>query len=120
MERSEQIKSIIKGYSALANLPDADSYLEVAVKHIKSLFEEEGGSKEQRRQKFIETVRPFVLSGELSKQDANDFSNYWLEISNKGRLFRFEKEKAWDINRRLSTWMKNKQKFSVVNMLKRK
>ena len=36
-----------------------------------------------------------------------NFSEYWCEKSPKGKLMRFEKEKVFDVSRRLGTWSKN-------------
>lgn len=118
MEKDSQIKSIIRGYSALSNLPDADSYLEVTVKHIKSLFEEEEvKSLEERKSEFIELLRPYIAT--YGKDMLNSFGEYWLEISPKGKKFRFEKEVTFDVTRRLNVWSKNNKKFSIANMLRK-
>jgi hypothetical protein len=40
-----------------------------------------------------------------------DFFDYWTEASPGARKMRFEKEKAFDVSRRLKTWLKNESKF---------
>ena len=97
-----------------------DMSLKSIIEEIKNLFGySEDKSLEERKEQFIATVRPYVDSGQLSKDTANSFCNYWLEIGNRGRKFRFEKEKSWSLERRLDTWLKNEKKFSVVNMLRK-
>lgn len=40
-----------------------------------------------------------------------DFFEYWTEASPRARKMRFEKEKAFDVSRRLKTWVRNQQRF---------
>lgn len=42
-----------------------------------------------------------------------EFYEYWTESSPKARKMRWEKEKAFDIDRRLRTWVKRAQQFKV-------
>lgn len=97
------------GYVSLKEASDRVEELFNTVPEAKSL--------EERKREFIESVRPFV--GEIGKGTANEFCSYWLQKSERGRKYKFEKEKTWDIKLRLKTWMRNKEKFSIVNMLKR-
>ena len=73
---------------------------------------------EERKQEFIESLRPYVES--IGREEINNFFKYWSETPPRGRKMRFEKEKSFEIPKRLETWMKNKQKFSIVNMLSSK
>lgn len=41
-----------------------------------------------------------------------EFFNYWTEISEGGRKMRFEKEKTWELHKRLLKWKENSIKFS--------
>lgn len=41
-----------------------------------------------------------------------EFFNYWTEISDGGRKMRFEKEKTWELHKRLLKWKENSIKFS--------
>jgi uncharacterized protein YdaU (DUF1376 family) len=47
----------------------------------------------------------------FSKEMIREFYDYWTEISEGQKKMRFEKEKAFDIRRRLQTWKKNETKF---------
>lgn len=40
-----------------------------------------------------------------------EFISYWQEKSPRGRKMRWEKEKVFDVNRRLRTWFKNSRKW---------
>ena len=70
---------------------------------------------EIRRQQLVDSVRPFVE--EMGRDAANGFCKYWLQISPKGRKFKFEKEKTWNLKLRISTWMKNQTKWTIINAM---
>lgn len=70
---------------------------------------------QDRKEAFIESVRPFVE--DMGKNNANDFCKYWLQIVPGGRKYKFEKEKTWDVKLRINTWMRNVRKHSIVNMV---
>lgn len=49
-----------------------------------------------------------------------EFANYWLERSENGTKYRFEKEKVFDVRRRLRTWVwknYNKQTEKISNIV---
>jgi hypothetical protein len=46
-----------------------------------------------------------------SIEDPAGFIEYWTESGNNDKLMRFEKEKSFDISRRLKTWESNQKKF---------
>lgn len=126
MEKSEQIKSIIRGYSALANLPDADSYLEVAVKHIKSLFEnEEVKSLEERKSEFYDEVKQLVKEDRSNVDEVTKFYYYWIEHPEKITVrtkMKWEKERdrgAFNVKQRYATWERQSKKFAITSMLSR-
>ena len=104
---------IDRGYNHIM----AESWSKDLVAYAEWLQQEDKRSLEERKADFIESVRPYVE--EIGKEEANAFAKYWLQIPAKGRKFKFEKEKTWDIKLRLKNWMRNKEKFSIVNMLRR-
>lgn len=112
-EIRDRIRHIIS--ACIAN-PSSDQ-IETATDHVLDLFGETRKPMEQRRSEFIEELRPFVEL--MGKDEANKFAKHWLEKSINGRKFRFEKEKTFDVARRVETWMRNSEKFKIVNMLKR-
>ena len=74
------------------------------------------GSLEERKQAFIEEVRPYLSA--YSKEMLNDFTKFWIECkTGKNAKMRWEKEKTWDTNLRLQRWQKMSKKFSIVNLL---
>ncbi len=48
---------------------------------------------------------------DLINTNGNSFTEYWIEISFKGRKMRFEKESVFDVERRLRTWRNNIDKY---------
>lgn len=58
----------------------------------------------QRATKFYDSLKPHV--DEFGKDTVRDFYDYWSEHSENGKKMRFEKEKVFDIKRRLVTWKK--------------
>src|SRR5690625_996581 len=70
----------------------------------------------RRKKDFGKEVEKYLEWG-VDREDLLDFYYYWSEHSKKGRKMKFEKEKTFDIKRRLVTWMKQKKKFSIAGML---
>jgi len=59
------------------------------------------------KQEFEDIVR-FKLLGK-NEQLIVDFIGYWTESDLKGKKMRFQDEKFFDVNRRFSTFEKNKK-----------
>jgi hypothetical protein len=66
-------------------------------------------SMEDRKQEFYNSLIPYLE--EYPKQTIKDFYEYWTEHSPRQRKFRAEKEKAFDLNRRLKKWKENEERF---------
>jgi len=64
---------------------------------------------EERKLKFASTLKPFLVK--YGKEVLNEFYAYWTEPNASNTKFRKELEKAWDVERRLSTWAKNDKNF---------
>lgn len=117
MNRKDSLKHILEAYRC----NPTPGQLGAAIKGIEELFadcETQTVSLEERKLKFIESVRPYVE--EIGKDAANDFTRYWLQITPKGRKFKFEKEKTWDIKLRLKTWVRNQRNFTAAGILEKK
>lgn len=66
---------------------------------------------EERKLKFASTLEPFLNT--YGKEMLNTFYHYWTEPDQtKKPKMRFEKEKFWDINRRLVTWKGKEKNFA--------
>jgi hypothetical protein len=61
--------------------------------------------------KLIDIITPHIF---LLGDEYENFYSYWTEQNDKGKE-RWEAEKYFDITRRISTWMKNNNKFSNSN-----
>lgn len=67
---------------------------------------------EERKAEFKNSL----LSQFIDQYDENlliDFFEYWSESSPGAKKMRYEKEKAFDVTRRLKTWVKNQQRFGT-------
>ena len=70
-------------------------------------------NKEKRELKFNEKVKK-IFDEKYSDYDIGileNFCNYWTESNVNGKKMRFEKESIFDLPRRLSTWIKNSEKW---------
>lgn len=67
---------------------------------------------DQRSKIFYEKLKPFLE--EFGKDTIRKFYDYWSEHSEGGRKMRFEKEKVFDIKKRLITW-KNRESHGNRN-----
>lgn len=73
---------------------------------------------EDRKADFKKSFTPFLLK--FDRTDLNDFFKYWTEHGLNDKKMRFEKEKSFGIERRLETWIKNKEKFAVNDKKEKK
>lgn len=59
---------------------------------------------EQRKQKFAQKLEPWKET--YTREMLNDFYLYWTEKGEQDRKMRFEKEKVFEVERRLQYWKK--------------
>jgi hypothetical protein len=122
--------TIRKDYQMLSNALlkyEVEDEVEVEVKE--EVEEEKGGDKspltpkidlefrpkkdlEFRKREFATKVyNEAVKIGYTDQSELKNFFDYWTEHGANDKKMRFEKEKTFGINRRLSTWFKNVDKF---------
>lgn len=66
---------------------------------------------EERKKAFKEKI---ILNGLGYPQEMLDaFLDYWTESNEGGKKMRFEMQKIFDISRRLKTWQRNTQAFTM-------
>lgn len=67
---------------------------------------------EDRKKDFASTLEPFLekYGREMLKQ----FFSYWSEPNHENTELKFEMEDTWSLERRLSTWKKNEEKFNPM------
>lgn len=63
-----------------------------------------------REVRFAEQVRS--LPTELPREEIEKFISHWTEKNPKGHKMRFEKEKTFDVKKRLATWTSNYHKWN--------
>lgn len=59
-------------------------------------------SIDERAKEFGEQLKPFTEK--YDRPMLVEFYNYWTEHSTNGKKMRFEKEKVFDVSKRLATW----------------
>lgn len=64
-----------------------------------------GQELKERKLAFGMQLKPF--NGMYQRSMLAEFYNYWTEVKEGGRKMRFEKEKAFEIAKRLARWSKN-------------
>ena len=57
---------------------------------------------EKRKSDFYESMVPFADL--YDREMLNDFYQYWTELDKRRRHMRFEMQKTWETDKRLSTW----------------
>lgn len=81
----------------------------------KELFKEKPKQTiEERNSIFFDSVHSAIMRDnmDIPKNQIQDFIDYWTEISPNAKKMRFEKEKVFDIKKRLERWNKNQKTFN--------
>lgn len=60
---------------------------------------------EERKKSFAEKLEPYLTK--YGRDMLNDFYSYWTEHNDGGYKMRFEKERTFQVSRRLDTWKRN-------------
>lgn len=68
---------------------------------------------ETRKNIFINSLITF--QNLYSKELLNSFFKYWSETNPSGTKMKFEMQKTWELNLRLSTWKNNESNFKKTN-----
>lgn len=74
-------------------------------KHALSLMNPKKVNIEHRKEIFMQKVANFI--DDYPKEMLREFYDYWTEHGERDRKFRMEKEKSFDISKRLARWFKN-------------
>lgn len=74
-------------------------------------YNNSNNSISKRKDEFKNELSTHYQNGLIDKIDAKEFFEYWTEHGKKDRKMRFEKEKSYNMERRISTWLKNKKNF---------
>lgn len=87
-----------------------------------NIKEEKGVTKDtisERKDKFYKSLIPYLEK--YPKEMIREFFDYWSEPNRSNTKMRFELEKTWETNRRLSTWSKRsreKEKLPIGMVLR--
>jgi len=66
-----------------------------------------------KQKKFYDELVPYV--GEYSREIVREFYDYWSESDRQMLKIRFEKEKTWELSKRLSRWAANNNGSNFKN-----
>lgn len=90
-------------------------------KEITQKFFQMVTNKDKEYEEFIEKmVTSTGMAEKIIKDEIKKFSEYWTELNSTGKKQRWEKEKVFEIKRRLTTWLNNNNKWSGNNNTKSK
>lgn len=81
-------------------------------KNVKNNKEENNINIEERKQKFAISLNPYLEK--YGREFLNDFYLYWTEPTLNNKKLKYELEKTWSLDRRLSTWETNAKKYGTV------
>lgn len=81
---------------------------------VKRALSKPKDTKKERADKFQSEVHGVSAEFAYNHSMVDDFVNYWCdgEANPRCRKMRFEKQKTFDIKRRLATWAKNNTEWS--------
>lgn len=75
---------------------------------------------EKRKTDFYDSLRPYV--GQYPKEMIREFYDYWSEMNKSCTLMRYEGEKTWELQKRLSRWARKtndyKSNYDIGTILK--
>lgn len=94
------------------NSQQADNTQLTTNKNVKNNKEENKINIEERKQAFAQTLNPYLEK--YGREFLNDFYLYWTEPTLNNKKLKYELEKTWSLDRRLSTWETNAKKYGTV------
>lgn len=94
------------------NSQQADNTQLTTNKNVKNEKEENKINIEERKQAFAQTLNPYLEK--YGREFLNDFYLYWTEPTLNNKKLKYELEKTWSLDRRLSTWESNAKKYGTV------
>ena len=110
LQASKEIEITIDARGTIISVLNYDNY-QTSIEG-KAIEKKPSKTVEDREREFGKSLAPFVEV--YGKSMVRRFFDYWSERSPKARLMRFEKQKAFDIKKRLLTWSsKNYDKDNV-------
>ena len=104
LESTGEIKMIKNGKGTIIEVVNYDSF-QVNNDSNTRVSKVETKSQVDRVYDFKKSLLPHL--DKYGKSMLKAFSEYWTEKSPRGKKMRFEKEKVFDVSRRLGTWSAN-------------
>lgn len=100
-KRWQNIANDSKRISDIAKIADKDNVTDKVKDNVINI--------EERKLSFAESLKPFVEK--YGREFIKDFYLYWTEETINKKKLKFETQKTFSIERRLSTWKLNSVKF---------
>jgi len=76
----------------------------------KEFFED----KSELQEKVIEWLKNKGVEENVAKQEIKKFISYWTELNSSGKKQRWQLEKTFEVNRRLTTWLNKTKEFNKI------
>lgn len=73
----------------------------------------------KREANFKKEILPYIEKGLISGEEAKKFISYWTEHGERDKKMRFEKERSWNLKRRIDRWNLNAENFKEKNSPKK-
>ena len=107
MNKKQIIQAVVK--SKAFSFPSID--MNVYTQGLEDMFDYLNPSDLQdREEKFKQNVAEF--KGMYSSEMLRAFYNHWSQHGDNDRKMLFEKEKAFQVSKRLLTWKRNEERYS--------
>jgi hypothetical protein len=82
-----------------------EDYCRALENYIEYLEKGKKTNIDDRKEFFMQKVANFI--DDYPREMLREFYDYWTEHGERDRKFRMEKEKSFDISKRLARWFKN-------------
>lgn len=69
-------------------------------------------SNQEQQELIISTLKEKGIPEQLARDEIKKFISYWTELNPSGTKERWQQEKAFEVQRRLTTWFSNFGKFN--------
>lgn len=107
IQQSENIQSKVKESKVKESKDSGEKISPTPAEETEKFF----SNKEIQKATAEYLARNSSISLEDAMEEINKFINYWVERTKSGKKERWQIEKTFEVKRRLTTWMSNRDKF---------
>ena len=109
----QSVLKILKKYNIESFI---DSDMRNPLKTLKDNNKDKSMNIDTKKLNFANRVEKEVLDMNVNPKTIQDFIGYWTEHNTDGKILRYEQQDIFNIKRRMSTWLRNEEKFNKNNM----